>query len=127
MNLLLDTHTLIWLLNGDSQLSSTALTAIQDPTNEVCISHAAVWEIAIKNCLGKLELHRPFHELQKQLEENGLDFLPLTFDHFLTVNRLPLYHRDPFDRLMISQAFCNQLTVVTKDPLFQLYSVPLLW
>ena len=127
MNLLLDSHALIWFLNGDSRLSSNAKKSIEDPANQNFVSIATVWEIAIKNSLGKLNLTRPLSELPGQLHQNGFDLLPVEFRHIFQVNRLPFHHRDPFDRIIIAQALEERMTIVGLDPEFPAYGVPVLW
>jgi PIN domain nuclease of toxin-antitoxin system len=107
---LLDTHTLIWFVNGDEQLSNKARVGIEQSTNFVSI--ASLWEIAIKISLGKLELHTPFIAIEKQLELNQFTILPITFKDTLHLSNLPFYHRDPFDRLLIAQSITNNLTLV---------------
>jgi PIN domain nuclease of toxin-antitoxin system len=128
MKLLLDTHTLIWFLNGDSKnLSKTAREAIEDISNENYVSWASIWEISIKNSLGKLPLNRPFSEFMKQLDNNGLQILDNKFNHYELVNKLPFHHNDPFDRFIIAQSFSENMTIVGLDAEFSRYDVPLLW
>ncbi len=91
------------------------------------VSIASLWEIAIKVSLKKLELKRPFDEINKQLLENGFEFLPVTFADTLTVSTLPFHHRDPFDRLIIAQALNNGINVITKDENFRFYAVKVIW
>ncbi|MFN4253915.1 MAG: type II toxin-antitoxin system VapC family toxin [Saprospiraceae bacterium] len=127
MKLLLDTHALIWFLNGDTQLSSTAQSAIESPENQSFVSIAAVWEIAVKNSLGKLALNRPFAELRHQIQMNGFEIMPIRFEHAQRVNQMPFHHRDPFDRIMLAQALTDALTIISRDPLFEPYGVDLVW
>ncbi len=127
MKLLIDTHALIWYLKGDAQLSDTARLAMQDAANLRYFSAASNWEIAIKVNIGKIQLDFPFSDLRTITSALGYEWLPIEFEHTVQASSLPLFHRDPFDRMLISQALVEQLTVVTKDPLFQPYSAPLLW
>jgi len=127
MKILLDTHTFLWFLGGDSELSKQARTLIEDPKNEKYISIASFWEIAIKNSLGKLTLDVSFAELKTEAIKNGFQLLPITFEDTLQLNTLPLHHRDPFDRIIISQAKENNLMLVSCDDNFSLYNVNLLW
>lgn len=127
MNLLLDTHTFLWFINGDSELSSHAKTSIEAPNNISFVSIASLWEIAIKVNLGKLDIFRPFHELEQQIQRNGFQVLPITFKQTEIISQLTSYHRDPFDRVLIAQAIDQDLTLISKDTLFVHYSVPVLW
>lgn len=123
---LLDTHALLWFLQNDKQLGKTALEIIEH--NDVCVSMASLWEIAIKNSLGKLELPLPFDEIfPKQLLINDIAILPIELMHLKMINKLDFYHRDPFDRLIIAQALNNDLTLISKDGKFADYGVNLLW
>ncbi len=128
MNLLLDTHTYLWFIVGNNRLSDVARSAIEDAGNQKFISVASLWEITIKHRLGKLQLKT---DLQKVLTDhvvaNGFELLPLDVDHFLELNKLPMHHRDPFDRLLIAQAVANKLTVCSVDTVFSKYDVELLW
>jgi len=125
MKMLLDTHTFLWFIGGASELAKKARTLIENPKNENYISIASFWEIAIKNSLGKLTLDIPFAELKNEIFKNGFHLLPITFEDTLRLNFLPLHHRDPFDRILISQAKGNNLTLVSHDKNFNLYDVDL--
>ena len=127
MKVLLDTHSFLWFLGGDAALSKQARTLIENPRNEKFISIASFWEIAIKNSLGKLTLDVPFAELKTEAIKNSFHILPITFEDTLQLNTLPFHHRDPFDRIIISQAMKNSLTLVSRDNNFSLYNVNLLW
>ena len=124
---LLDTHTLIWYINGDLELSQNAKTAIEANDTINFVSIASLWEIAIKISLGKLELKTPFKQIGRQIEENGFEVLPVTFEDTLTISTLPFHHRDPFDRIIIVQSFSNGLTLIPKDKNFDLYKAKVLW
>lgn len=124
---LLDTHTLIWYINGDMELSQNAKSAIEADDTINFVSIASLWEMAVKISLGKLELKTPFNQIGRQIEENGFDLLPVTFEDTLTVSTLPFHHRDPFDRIIIVQGFNNGLTLITKDKNFELYNANVLW
>jgi len=127
MKILLDTHTFLWFLGGDTELSKQARTLIENPEHEKYISIASFWEIAIKNSLGKLTLDVPFVELKTEVIKNSFQILPVTFEDTLQLIKLPFHHRDPFDRIIISQAKVNNLTLVSRDNNLSLYSVSLLW
>ncbi len=128
MRLLLDTHTLLWFLANDTQLSASARSNIENPSNEKWVSAASLWEIAIKLSLEKLKLPKPFGEVfPHQLEINGFGLLPVSCIHLSHLTALPFHHRDPFDRLLIAQAQADDLTIVSRDPEFSKYAVKVLW
>ena len=120
MNLLLDTHILLWWLADDPGLSEKQRSAIADPANVVYVSAASAWEIAIKKALGKLIAPS---DLGAALIASELEQLPITVTHAEAVGELPPHHRDPFDRMLIAQAGVEDLTVVTGDPMFAQYEV----
>jgi PIN domain nuclease of toxin-antitoxin system len=124
---LLDTHTLIWFINGDPELSRTARTAIESENTINFVSIASLWEMAIKISLGKLELKTPFNQIGRQIEENGFEVLPITFEDTLTLSVLPFHHRDPFDRIIIVQSFNNGLRLISRDKNFELYRANTVW
>lgn len=124
---LLDTHALIWYINGDPDLSQNARAAIEADDAVNFVSTASLWEMAIKTSLGKLELKTPFKQIARQIEENGFEILPITFEDTLTVSTLPFHHRDPFDRIIIVQSFNNGLSVISRDKSFDLYKTKVLW
>ena len=123
MRLLLDTSALIWWFDDDRSLGPKARAAIADPHNEVFVSSLTFAEIAIKQGVGKLA--GPFIS-DELLAEQGMSVLPLTARHGRKVIELPLHHRDPFDRLLIAQAFEEGLTIVTSGASFRPYGVSLL-
>jgi PIN domain nuclease of toxin-antitoxin system len=128
MNLLLDTHALIWFLENDSQLSALARSAISDPVNCCYVSDASVWEVGIKHSLGKLKLPVAFEILfPARLLEKGFHSLPIRHVHLHQIVHLPFYHRDPFDRLLIAQAQIEEMTVVSSDSHFSQYDIRVLW
>ena len=123
MNLLLDTHVLLWWLDDNPALSQAARAAIREGENLVFVSAASIWEIRIKEAIGKLEIPSDFREVL--LEQ---PFLPLdvTVEHAHAVAGLPSHHRDPFDRMLIAQAGVERLTVVTHDARFRDYGLPVI-
>jgi PIN domain nuclease of toxin-antitoxin system len=128
MRLLIDTHALIWFCEGSPSLSDTARVAMEDEDNERFVSHAVPWEIAIKLALGKLEIQPGFETIfPGVLNANGFALLAPDLDHYRRLIPLPRHHGDPFDRLMIVQAQTEGLTIITCDPYFAPYGVPLLW
>lgn len=112
MNLLLDTHALLWWLADDPQLSQEARSAIADPDNAVFLSAVVVWEIRIKEAIGKLDIPSDFAEV---LAGQPFSELPVTVEHANALAGLPALHRDPFDRMLVAQATAERLTVVTRD------------
>jgi PIN domain nuclease of toxin-antitoxin system len=128
MNLLLDTHTFLWFIAGDSSLSKTARSAIEDLNNNLFLSVASVWEIAIKVSIDKLELSEPFEIfIPEQLAENGIGLLDISVEHTAQIVSMPFHHRDPFDRLIAAQANVEQMTLLSIDEVFDLYGVNRLW
>ncbi len=128
MNYLLDTHALIWFLEGNEyQLPKHVVNQLIIPENNVFASIVSFWEMAIKLQINKLSLPNSLEEMMEKLDEAGLKLLPLNFEHITNLKSLPLHHRDPFDRLIISQAQVKNLTLVSKDRAFKSYSVKLLW
>ena len=126
MTLLLDTHALVWFLTGSERLSGRAREAIEDPANLVLASSAAAYEIGVKQRLGRLP--QPVaRELPRFMRRARIVEHPIGFDHATAASQLPGPHRDPWDRLMIAQALADRLTVVTRDPVFAEYGVPVLW
>jgi PIN domain nuclease of toxin-antitoxin system len=126
MNLIIDTHALIWYIEGNKKLKEKAVSAIEKTENTAYVSKASLWEMAIKISLGKLEMSIPFDKLEVYLEKNEFSILEYNFEHLKTLLTLPFLHSDPFDRLIISQAITDDLTIITHDSLFRNYSVKLL-
>jgi len=127
MNLLLDTHTLIWFLEGDSHLGLTAKSYIEEASHTNFVSMATFWEMAIKISLNKLELRKPLPDLKSLIWENGIAILPITIEHTLLVSQLPFYHKDPFDRLLVAQAMSENMTLLSGDEKFKLYPIQIIW
>ena len=121
MRLLLDTHVLIWWDEGQ-RLSPTARRAIRE-AQEVFVSAASAWEVAIKIALGRL---RPTRTVEEAAGESGFMELPVTFRHAVRTAALPFHHRDPFDRLLVAQAEVEGLTLVTRDAAFEPYGIEVL-
>jgi PIN domain nuclease of toxin-antitoxin system len=128
MNLLLDTHTFLWFIMGNPNLSANARVLIEDQANRKYLSVASLWEIAIKVGIGKLALSAPFDTLiPQQLSVNGFELLNLEVSHAAALIPLPLHHRDPFDRLLIAQAMVEQMQIVSSDSTFDAYQAIRLW
>ena len=121
MRLLLDTHVLLWWLADDRKLGKTAREIIANPTNDVHVSTASVWEAAIKASLGRLEIE--LDDLEEAIVRNGFRPLPIGFRHAVTAGRLPSVHRDPFDRMLVAQAGVEELRIVSHDRVFERYGL----
>ena len=125
---LLDTHTFIWLASDDPHLSKTAKACIAESGNQLFLSVASVWEMAIKKSLGRLELSISLRDfLDDQLVALATQLLEIRSEHALLVEGLPFHHRDPFDRLLVAQAIKENLTVLGADTSFDKYGVRRLW
>jgi PIN domain nuclease of toxin-antitoxin system len=122
MKLLLDTHVLLWWLTDDTTLSDDVKSTL-DHDPDVYVSSATVWEIAIKQAIGKISQPAELGEL---IRGSGFRELPIRFQHAAAAGRLPLLHRDPFDRMLVAQARCEDLTLVTRDAQCQKYDVDVL-
>ncbi len=127
MKNLIDTHSLIWFLNGDKDLSEEARKAIVSKNAKNFVSIASLWELSIKISLGKLVLNAPFSVMIGQIELNGFQILPITFEDTLLLSSLPFYHKDPFDRMIISQSITSKCSIISKDSYFNLYPINLIW
>ena len=114
-------------MNGDNKLSTTIRDLITNTSNKCFLSIASVWEIAIKSRLNKLDLHGDFNQITEFINENDVDLLPITFEHIQRLLLLDFHHRDPFDRIIIAQAFSEDLTIATKDTVFHEYGVNIVW
>jgi len=125
---LLDTHAFLWWIVGDERLSDSASRAIADRRNEIFVSAASIWEIAIKGRLGRLSIPGdPGAFIGGQIVENSFRGLPIVAGHALRVWDLPDHHQDPFDRLLVAQAQVEGLTLVSRDRQVARYEVEVLW
>ena len=128
MKALLDTHSFLWFIAGNGRLSRKAQDVILDLDNELILSMASLWEMAIKTSLGKLEFTRPFNEfIPAQLVTHEITTLSVEWPHVNKVVTLPFHHRDPFDRLIIAQAMTENLPIITDDSFFRQYAVNIIW
>lgn len=123
MSYLLDTHTLLWWLSDHPTLSEEARNIIAAPENIIFVSAASAWEIGIKKAIGKLEAPE---DLETAIAVNHFETLPITITDGLSVEKLPNYHQDPFDRMLIAQAMANNLTIITRDSQFSQYGLRLI-
>lgn len=128
MKLLLDTHVFLWLDEGAPGFPATVRALCESADNEVYLSVASVWEMQIKIMLGKLKTRTPLqHMVAEYLPEKVFSILPIRLEHVWGLDALPRLHGDPFDRMLISQARCEGLTLVTADEIIRQYSVEVLW
>jgi PIN domain nuclease of toxin-antitoxin system len=128
VRVLLDTHTFLWFLLEDPQLSTTASDVIIDPTNDIEVSPATYWEMAIKIRLGKYTLPEPYGLfIEREIATNDFHILPIEPKHTAVLTTLPLHHRDPFDRLLIAQAMVEAIPILSVDMTFDAYPVTRLW
>ena len=128
MNALLDTHTFLWWITDNAELSPRAREVVGDGDNTLFLSAASGWEIAIKAKLGRLQLpDTPERFVFEHMSQNAITGLPIQLSHALHVYTLPDYHRDPFDRVLIAQSQLEKLPIVTKDPQISHYSAEVIW
>ena len=126
MRVLIDTHVFLWGIRDDDRVSQRVREVL--PVSDVWISVASLWEIIAKVQIGKLALPSPVARyLSEKLRENGVSVLALTFRHVLRLEQIPMYHRDPFDRILIAQSLEEKIPLVTSDGLFQRYPIDLIW
>jgi len=128
MKILIDTCSFLWFIENSPKLSPLALNLIEDGNNEVLLSIVSVWEIAIKSSIGKLSIPHPFDKfIETQLKINNIELLNISLEEVYFVANLPFHHKDPFDRLIISQAIVGMLPIVSADLVFDSYPVNRLW
>lgn len=131
MRLLLDTHTFIRFVEGDGQLSHVARLSMEDQKNEILLSMACIWEMAIKVSLAKLDLLTPDKSFEthvtERLQQNGFGVLPITLGHVFRVSTLDYHHRDPFDRLLVAQSLEENIPIISVDAALDAYGVERLW
>jgi PIN domain nuclease of toxin-antitoxin system len=128
VRLLLDTHALLWFLLDDPQLSAAAKALIIDSANDIEISPASYWEIAIKISIGKYYLPESLEDFfERELATNAFRILAIEPRHVVPLTSLPFYHRDPFDRLLVAQAIVESIPIVSSDPVLDNYPVTRLW
>jgi len=126
MNLLLDTHIVIWFITNNGKLSKKIKNIIEDSNNRCFISIVSYWELSIKYSLGRLDLNSTVEEIFNIIEKSGFDILPITLNHIIQLSKLEHFHNDPFDRLIISQSVIENLHLVSNDNYFPAYNVQLI-
>jgi PIN domain nuclease of toxin-antitoxin system len=128
VTILLDTCTFLWVVGGADDLSGRARTLVADPANQVLLSAASAWEISVKHALGKLPLpDDPMRFVATERARHRIDTLPIDEAAALNVGRLPPLHRDPFDRMLVSQAILGGHTILTPDRLITQYPAAATW
>lgn len=128
MRALLDTCTFLWAVSAPAELSSRVRELLVDPENEIFLSSVSAWEIAVKVAIGRLEIDgEPARFVPDQRQRHGFAALPLDEESALHVARLPTFHKDPFDRMLICQALVGGLTLLSPDPLIRAYPARVVW
>jgi PIN domain nuclease of toxin-antitoxin system len=128
VKILLDTQVFLWLTLDSPLLSKKSKKLFLDEENDLFFSMASIWEIAIKTSLGKLTLHQSVENfILEQLAKNSIEILEIDFRHVVRVATLPFHHRDPFDRLLVSQALEEKIPILSSDKIFEKYAVKRLW
>lgn len=124
---LLDTHTFLWFIDGNENLSPKALENIENKNAQNFFSIVSLWEIAIKLSLGKLEVNIPFKQIEDVIFKNNFQILPISFTDLLKLSEFPFHHRDPFDRLLIAQCINNEMIFLSKDENVSKYNISIIW
>jgi PIN domain nuclease of toxin-antitoxin system len=128
MRFLIDTHTFIWYVQNSDRLTTSATAIINNGRNEILLSTASIWEMAIKQSTGKLNLGLPYANfINEQMRINNIGLLQIEVAQLDVVASLPFHHRDPFDRLLIAQVLVEQIPIVSIDPAFDAYSIQRIW
>lgn len=127
MNLLVDTHVLLWWLTASDRISRPAIDALRNPANRAYVSAAVAWELAIKANLGKLDASEVISDLPRILFEKGFRRLGITVDHAIRAGALPHHHKDPFDRMLVAQAQTLGFPIVSADGMLDRYGVVRVW
>lgn len=121
MKYLLDTHSLLWYLEGSNLLSENSKNIIDFKSNNVLVSISSLWEISIKNSIGKLPLLVPFEDIFSDILKNNFQILNIEFPHLIIQNTLPFHHKDPFDRILISQSIAEKIDIISVDTIIDKY------
>jgi len=128
VNLLLDTHALIWAVDEPAKLGPAARTQIEDSNNSLLLSSASIWELAIKVSLGKITLTLPYEQwIAAAIRDLDALLLPITVAHTVVLSSLPWHHRDPFDRMLVAQVQVEAISLVSNDDDIQKYDINRLW
>ena len=127
MAFILDTHAFLWFVAGDKQLPESVKSKIFDINESCFLSVASLWEITIKYQIGKLTLGLSLEELFEYADRNRIEIIQITYEHLLTLSKLPGHHNDPFDRIIISQSISEDLTLLSRDRVFKKYKIKQQW
>ncbi len=127
MNLLVDTHAVIWFITDDNKLPKSTRQYIENKDNNCFISLASYWEIAIKYSLGRMFIEKDLADIFDIIEKSGFELLPVTTNHILVNAQLEFHHSDPFDRIIIAQGIVEKMTILSKDSLFKNYPAKTIW
>lgn len=128
MKYLIDTHVILWFVNNEpKKLGGRVISILEDVSKPVFFSIVSLWEFSIKHSMGRLELDESLEDFFDHILESKFELLPISTEDLIVLNKLPLHHQDPFDRLIISQALNYGLQHITKDRMFNKYDVQLLW
>lgn len=128
MRFLIDTHTLVWSVEDQAKLSASAMAAMQNPANDLLLSAATIWELAIKVGQGKISLSLPYRQwMETAITDLELEILPVTVEYAERQSVLPPHHKDPFDRLLIAQAQIEAIPIVSADTAFDSYGITRIW
>lgn len=127
MDLLIDTHAIIWFITDNNKLPVNTKKLIENNDNNCYVSLATYWEVGIKYSLGRLDLNTDLESIFKIIEDTGFEILPITTNHILKNANLEFHHQDPFDRIIIAQAITENLVVISKDSQFDKYEIKLIW
>jgi PIN domain nuclease of toxin-antitoxin system len=127
MNFLLDTHVLIWFINGDEKLSNKAKILIEDRKNKKYVSIATIWELSIKISINKINFKNGFKEFLKLVDINEIEILPISIKSLVILTNLDLIHKDPFDRVIIAQCISENHILITKDEHIPKYPIKTIW
>ena len=127
MRILVDTQAFIWFVEDDNQLPEKIKIELEDIDNSIVISIASLWEMTIKLSLGKLNLGCLIEEMIDKVYQNGFEILPILPDHIIKLSKLDYFHRDPFDRIIISQVLSENMVIVSSDKVFDEYRIKRKW
>ena len=128
MKVLIDTHVFLWILVSPKKLSSRARSIIESGDNHVLLSTASLWEIAIKEQVGKLFLPNPPERyLRRRIAESDIEMLPVSAQHALRLFSLPVHHKDPFDRIIVAQSQEEDIAIITADAVMRRYEIEVIW
>ena len=128
MKYLLDTHALLWITTDDPKLSKKAKNIYLDAENEILLSIASIWELAIKSSIGKITFQKDLDDfVDVHIKGNNIEILKIELPHVLRIEKLPFHHRDPFDRLIIAQAIEDNLKILGSDNTYDKYKVKRIW